>query len=192
MQYPKACKPHVCAAKDEGRYVLNAVRFEKKCSVVDDGPALVATDGKVLVVVPVTSADYDIEGPLPTDLLKQAKARRGRDEIVVEARNGKASAVTSKGDTLRMDRPVTGDFPRYDKVIPKHTSGWLRVALNPKLLLRLAQGLGSEEVVHMRIQIPEGKGGQLLPEKGVSAPILVSPAQEGPDSIGVLMPMTTG
>ena len=121
------------AAKSDVRYYLQGVLLE----VRQDHATLVATDGHLLLAVPLQSDA--IEGErivgdyiIPRTLLESVKpAKIGRTvlplalEITASpgAQGQTVYTLTLKGATHGIDKPVDGRFPDWRRVMPETASG---------------------------------------------------------------------
>lgn len=176
MLYDKRYRPEVCASSDEAREVLANVHFDaqKRC--------MVATDGHVLVKVPVDCVDdHDTTGPIPVAALKAANKHGGkREPLATMHANG--SVMLASGVT--MPRPEDIVFPDWERVIPTDFGQQsVTFTINADLLARIQKALGSNGVT-LTVRV-DGDG---------MAPILVKPndaISKADGALGVLMPMRT-
>ena len=80
MQFLRSQQIHHAASKEEGRYAMHNINYQPSCSVLGYKPALLATDGKILAVIPVLEVDdLDTGGMLPADALKAAHIAEGQE-----------------------------------------------------------------------------------------------------------------
>jgi hypothetical protein len=173
---------------------------------------LVATDGHMLVSVPVTDLDkspgpcpQDESGFVPTDVIKQARKLTpktfGGDTIV--SANGEH--VFIGGATAPRPSQKDCHFPPYEQVIPDYregTPGTVTVALDAKLLLELAKAIGKggggAALVKLTFPIPgyvepedsaELLWSKATAERVATADMLDPFVVEGADgALGILMP----
>lgn len=142
MKLNRLCKIHKCVADDQGRYAMNHAKLE----IDADGKArLVATDGRMLAVVPVTETEADTAGFVSPEVIAEALKGSGDAEAEIVA-NGSLRVQTKRG-RLEFDRPPEGaeygrEFPRWRQVVPKGDVVH-RIALNPQYLLAVAEAIGS-------------------------------------------------
>lgn len=177
MKIDNALKPELVCSKDATRPILQQAYLK--------GDRLVATNGRSLAVIPVEREDGDTDGFISPAALKAArKLAKRRDAVSI-----KANGCLALADGTQLPRTEPGQFPNYEQVIPKtpEESHKITLALDAKMLLDLAQALGSDKV---KLCITGGDTVQ---------PILVSPleqnrfgaalgkAKEG--AFGVLMPI---
>ena len=177
-------KIEVVPPRDGGRLTLDDVWYDEadKC--------LVAADGFILAVVPVEAEESDKGGHVPLEAVKSArKAAKGR--AYLEAGDGLVSCPFA-GDK-RWERP-SWPFPDYRQIVPVPDEEHVKVTLDARRLMQLAEALCEEENCAKRVN---GKNrdifGVTLAFKpdGVS-PVLVHPLHE-PNKpkgrYGVIMPM---
>lgn len=182
MKIDKTSKLEKCAATSPTRYAMDVVYLDLQDK---KHPVAVATDGKVLAVVPVELEDGDEAGMIPIEALKEARRGAGRGDTARIEVNGTLRAWGKKGP-VTYERPDDVPFPDW-RAVTKHeaqtTDKSLRVCLNAKLLLNLAQALGSDSV-ELRFQPFDTDNGQVCPMD-------VRPVQGGVhDAHGVIMPIT--
>ena len=178
MQFEKARKIECCTAKEAGRFAMNHLYFYKRAAPVDGRPALVATDGRILVVVPVTDAEWDVEGLIPTDCVKAAAKAARRGEVVVHAPNGQVKVLTRDGMVSTL-RPDEGEYPDVWSTFPGGTRGWHRFGIDAEQLLKVQRGMGAKTVV---ISVKPGKDSR--------TPYVVEPRGGCEGGIGLVMPVT--
>jgi len=155
------------ASKDPTRYVLNDPYLDT--SEIDK-PVLVATDGRMLAVVPVEVLPEDMSGHVPVDAIKELrKDKSGKSEINL---NGKVEVVNADKIT-RFTRPE-GTFPNWKQVVPQGGEKFT-ISFNPEMLLRVAQAVGCEKGKAITLKF-----------KGPLDPIKI---ETGNGAYGVLMPM---
>lgn len=146
-----------------------------------DGTDLVATNGRILVVVPVKTDDDDTDG------LVSKKA-------IVEARKGiPTGGVTKIGcnaglhleaQGMTLERPFqesTGSFPDWKQVVPEEESTVRKVTLSASLLRNLAEAMAADAVT-LHLQADKDDNGNLIHRA-----ILVSSRES--EAYGVIMPI---
>jgi len=131
MKFSSACKIHKACAKAGSRYAMNHVRFE--------GGNLIATDGRMLAIVPVEDAEEDAEGFIPKEAFNDAC--KVRPEARIDA-NGTVEVHTRLG-RVSMARPEEGEFPRFEAIMRDTATDAASVTLNDRMLWDLAQALGA-------------------------------------------------
>jgi hypothetical protein len=164
-----ACKPG-----ESRRFTFEDVA----CYIVPNGKAvLTATDGKLAAFVPVNveiPADSRGRIILPHSAVKACKRTRKGPMPCISV-NG---AAEIPGGTSHPLPDQAQSFPPVVDVIPSDAQvrKGFTVTLNPELLLKLAESMGSGERVSLVVD-PEGK-----------KPMVVLPANEN-DGVGLLMPI---
>lgn len=159
-------------SKDETRRIASA-------HLDVEGKRVLATDGRILASVPVEVTTFDRSGPVPAAAL--SAARKGD----VSARR----RLIGCGDALYR-RGEDGHFPPVRPVLPKFQrgdEGTVTVALDPRLLLALAQaiGVGTHGGVTLTFQ-PAPHAGRML-----DAVLVLNDGSSSKDdgaAFGVLMP----
>ena len=147
MRYPKTCKIDKVVPRGGDRYSPTHAVLDL---ADDDAPVMVATDGKRLVVVPVTLDDGDVGGMVPTDAIKAAARRRKSDDAVI-ACNGRCDVLDGPSFARETD---TRRFPAWREVVP--TKGTETLKINVKLLAELGAAIGAEEVTLSWTRDPDG------------------------------------
>jgi hypothetical protein len=174
MKMDKSYKPELCASDDSTRTQLCEpwLDVEKK--------RLCATNGHMLISVPIETDDVDATGPLPSDALKAARKACGRSasEISLSA-NG--TVQIPGGASFPRDKTV--QFPPIDQVIPsykKGDKGTVTFGVNAHYLATLAKALGSDTgVIQITIKIENGT---------TLDPLLVSRDVGHKDEVALVMP----
>jgi DNA polymerase III sliding clamp (beta) subunit (PCNA family) len=132
-----------------------------------------ATDGKILAIVPVTCEKGDESGWMTPEALKLARkiSGKGLDSI----RIGLNGAQILPDGTV-MKRPDEHNPPRVYHLLRKaHQGKYYRFAINAGYLKSLADALGSEELVLECGQPAEA--------------ILVRPLRHEEGTVGLIMPI---
>ncbi len=173
MRMSKGHKPEACVSRDETRPSLAQMHLDI------DAKVIVATDGHMLVKIPVQIDAADHSGPVPVQALKAARteAGRGRGEVAMSL-NG--ACVLPSG--AQFPRGEVGPFPDYNQVIPTARVP-LRIGFNAAMLATLAQAMGTDGVV-LTFDLAE-----VSANAAYIAPILVKPNESDNGALGVLMPM---
>ena len=138
---------------------------------------VIATNGHMMIILPVQCADADTSGAVPKDALKVARKEARKSSNVLLELNGAAKATN--GQTF--PRPDLS-FPPYEQLIPNFGNAKTHTfAFNATYLKALSDALGIEKYTGVQITINLDD---------VEAPILVrSTAEKTPeDAIGILMP----
>lgn len=174
MHINKKFKLHkACAASDTSRPALQSICF--------DGKQLIASNGKMLVVAEVADADQDKQGLIPTSIFAIAKPLdKGMDSIHLEMDDNNiridlSAGVTSFGRSTEATYPSTEEFQQQAK--EAIASPVFKVGIDARLLLRLAEAMGSEYVYLHFSDVTTGS----------QKPIAVTGDEEG--VIGLIMPV---
>ena len=166
------------AAKDPGRYSMNAVRLRE----LDGNVVAEATDGKCLARVELQLEDGEElaeEVMLDARQLKAGWGRGKSDRIL--ACNVEGQWTLRVGSQVTAIDTIDGEFPRIDDVVPASSKD-RRVTLNLDLLVSTAKALGVTEVT---LELPELEDGQVMGAVRVSSRESFSEA-----AVGVVMPIT--
>jgi len=189
MRIPYPCKPQAVAAKSPGRYAFSMPHYLPELNG-DGRPVVSATDGHMLVVLPVPLDDGDgFNGrtvPLPADVLKTACKKA---EPRIKLHDVDPDMKLEVGP-LTVTTDAGGEYPDVGAVSrdcnPSNPPKGVRVRLNARKLARLADALGTHDV---EIVLPEPRkwNGSVQ----VSDAILVLPGADAPapDAFGLLMPI---
>lgn len=179
MQFDAKHKIHKAAAREIGRYAFNGVLFDKSDPA---NPVLVATNGRMMAVVPATDVEEDSErGIVPLAIIDHAiKRRRFSPKIHV---NGQATATDRDGGTLTQPL-VEGEFPDWRAVQPKEGEArQVKLTINAGYLKALAEALGAEsDEVSLSFDVDAKRG-------DVRTAIRVE-ANGDHEGFGILMPIT--
>lgn len=168
MRLDKKYKIEKAASKDAAREIINSASLE--------GNKLIATDGKILAVVPVKNDDGDKDAVIPSKAL--AAARKGASKhmpLAIDTSGDRIKIMCTKdGSDIYMDKLPT-NFPKWKQVLPKKKRKELKVKIDPRLLWDLCQALGTDK----------GEGVVLSISTDSNAAIHVSAG----DAYGLIMPM---
>lgn len=189
------------AAKDSTRYALNSVAFiPSELRLPSDGPTgekfdgghLVATDGKILAVLPV-----DASGEYPGSAVAlPCEACNGNGKPLQVAVNGElrmtpvhpkfSSKALSAKTTIAPLPTDCGRYPRVGDVFPSVVNNHkvIKLVIDVDLLSRLAGAIGDSPIVTVYMEAKDGK---------VCSPLAIvgHTADCAPAAIGVLMPLTS-
>lgn len=186
MQFDKACKlAKVLCQPDESRWAMGYAKF------VRDGVdgQLVATNGKALALIRVRDCEGDVDGQLVPRAAVELAVRGAKTTPAQILTNGETKVVTKDGLTTITDPEEPRRFPDYDQVIPR-SAKVMSIEIDPKLLLELAQAIGSPASIAIEIPADSVEKGKLV------GPLVVKPiASSGgvpadPDNLGVIMPLS--
>lgn len=186
MKLPDKVNPAHVASKDQTRYVLNGVMLT--------GDLAVATDGRVLFACRATREDGDDarDAIVPTKAAMAGfKARRHglvpalhvlpkSEDRQLECR------VMHSLDESTTFRDIYGTFPNFTEVFTDPAKHTLKVALNVKLLEKLAKAFG-EDMVTLNIDLDECKiDDDDNTRKFANGGMIVTGTS--PEAVGILMP----
>ena len=176
MEISKTARIEKVMSKDDTRFNICNGNLEQG----DDGtPVLVATNGHVLAVCPVV-ADESEFGPITSAAIVHGrKVARSRGSCAVQLKaNGKYEFPDGSSLPLPDSSEVT-EFPNWRQVMPDHSKNEvaLKVALNPKLLLELADAIDSKTGVVLEF-IDDGSAVKVTPTSA-----------DGVGNFGVIMPI---
>lgn len=116
---------------DETRPVLTGIFF----TVVDGKLALVATDGFRLSRFQLQNVKLKIKNLiLPRTILGEVGRISEGEEILFEVQEKEKQVVFLVGDTVISSRLIEGEFPDYEKIIPKSAS--VKINVDKEELLR--------------------------------------------------------
>jgi hypothetical protein len=167
MQIDRSYKIEKCVSTDPNRENLGKIFVSKRHCM--------ATNGTILALVPITSEPEDTTGLLSADALKAGrKLTPAREGTINIGLNGSQQLR----DGTKIPRPEECKQPRIFHLLRgAHRDRQYKIGLNATMLKTLADALGSEEVVL---------------EFGTStSAILVTPKQQIPGTLGLIMPIRT-
>lgn len=130
---------------------------------------LVATNGRIMAIVPVELDKRDRAGNVPLAPIVETQGKEPTELII----NGKARLT--KGDVVTEYPRPEGQFPSWEQVQPKGKPVF-EIHIDPALLLELARALGTRH----------GEGVTLKFRPGDNTPVEVEGYGE---AHGLLMPM---
>ena len=165
MQFDKRYKIEKAVSTDSDRESLHNVFVSTRHAL--------ATDGRILAIVPVTTDGEDEPGSMSPDALKHARkvSGKGLDSIRIGL-NG--AQILPDGTTML--RPEKHNPPRVFRLLRRaFTPGSFTIGINASYLKNLADALGSEELVLMCGQPTEA--------------VLVKPIKGNPGTVGLIMPI---
>ena len=174
MKFPLTAKIEKAASKDAARPTLNRLYLRITETKTGRGRNrrthrqgwLEATDSYKLVRIPVELDEEDVEGFIPIEAVTRARKHR-----VVEI----GAAVGVRVKDVVFDRPGDGTWPDLPKLVEADSSTF-SIGLNARLLMELAEALGSDDL--------------RLDFTGSLTPIKVLPlGGEAPQSVGLIMPI---
>lgn len=178
MKLHKEIKIEKACSKDKYRQAIREPYLE----VSSGSGMLVATNGRVIAVVPVECHDGDTTGCVPLECL--ADARKNGFVLLNES-------ATVNGTSFR--REEKGTFPNWKAVIPNYKDRkTIKLGIDSTLLRSLADAIGTEGVV---LEIPVGLNGDGSEDSEVTDSVIVRPIKTGGctpyqmDAMGVIMPI---
>ena len=174
MKIHKNVQIEKAASNDDTRKIL--------CNPWLDGSNLVATNGRILAVIPIEKSDHDTDGIIPSAALKEARKIK-QDQVEINA-NGCVTYSNKNGSfTLEREKDVT--FPNYKQLIVNANDHkkYIKIALDVDLLINLAAALGGKND-QVNIEIPLNEEGLPLNHAFKVTPLI--PSQAG--AFGLLMP----
>lgn len=149
MKIHKNCKVELAASQDASRTAI----AEPYLDIKDGKGQLIATDGKIMAIIPVPVNETDVAGYLSGDVLKMARKLTKRDNETEISANGSAvmTGATMPREGVAKDR----NYPNWRQVIPasdkEHT---YRIGIDAKRLWLLAQAMGTQQVI-LKIKAPD-------------------------------------
>lgn len=160
--------------KEPGRYAMHLLKLE--------GAKLIATDGRRLVILPVERDEEDTDGFVTKAALLAACSASTEEHWLAEL-----TATTELHAPLAKhrdpDRPVDGEFPNYEGVVPKFSpseKGLASISFDARYLHEIAKCIAQNDK-NPCVTIT-------FDPKRPTAPILVTGAPNG--GTAVLMPVT--
>lgn len=181
MKFDKKHKVFAAASREDSRYNIGSILFERD----DDGARLVATNGRILAVVPVEDADGDVPGMISQDAIREAvKARTNAqpDAQVLLPDEKVAKVMMKHGGLAEHSRPDETSFPEWKAVLPKAKNP-VSITLSARYLRDLADALGvAGDGITLTFDLQNGKidGG---------LPVRVDASSPGNHSYGAIMPI---
>lgn len=137
-------KPHLCASKDEVRYVIRNVNIRHGMAI--------STDGRTMVAGINTDNDKDHDDvlvPVPACIAATKKRRKGLSSLqnVIDVQDDTVSVRSNLNETTTYKRlPNEGNiFPEVLKVLPEHANP-TSITFSAKLLKQIADAMGEESV----------------------------------------------
>ena len=177
MKIPKQCKMEKVASKDKTREVLNYVLIDTQ----DGKSNAVATDGKMMAIVPVELCDGDdasAERLLPVKALTEARKQAKQAKESTIGLNGAAHMPDGTSFSVPAHMAAT-KYPNY-RAVNKPAKEYKTVCFNAKALYELSQAIGAVgDKVTLQIPIGEDVFGPLvIEEKTTGAKGILMPVRE--------------
>jgi hypothetical protein len=134
MRIDRSFKPEIVASDDVTREII--------CEPYLDGHEVVATDGRILAVFPIEREVTDTDGHIPKKAFPLTRANGGDGRTVAMPLRKTAICFKRSGEVVVLGRTKkNGTYPDYRNVM-EPAKAVAEVAINPRLLLRLAESLG--------------------------------------------------
>jgi hypothetical protein len=184
MKTHKSCRIELAASKDKARVAI----AEPYLDIKDGKAVLVATDGKILAIVPVSTDTADTAGYVGANVLKEARrCSRRTDDVFLEVNS---AARLPNGATLpRAGASENQNYPNWRAVVPeKYETPAIEVGIDAWRLWQLAQAMGTQCV---RISVQSNDKPMLVyPLSGGRYSDAAAPVNM--EASGVIMPVTLG
>lgn len=173
MKISKSHKIELAASKDQTRAAIVNPYLDRG----PDGDKVIATNGRILAVLPVECDEKDVSGYVPRECLKDARKAGG---VVL---NGVAEIYGGAS----YPRGTEYNFPNWRQVMPDYSKRkTVKLGIDPALLKALADAIGAE-IVHLEFPVdeqtdtvldplivkPSGRSGGENPAHGVIMPCRV-------------------
>ena len=187
MKIHKECLIELAVSKDATRHAIT----EPYLDITDGVGTMIATDGRIMAIVPVDLGEHDVAGYVAVAGIKQARklAKKGMPDFAV---NG--AIALSDGSTLPRDgQAKDGTFPKWRQVVPDYTGKiTCKIGLNAALLANLAAALGTDGVsIEFTMDSTTGKanneGGFLV--RPISTGKYERTTMANPAAHGIIMPV---
>ena len=138
MKLLKELRIEECVSEDASKFVINHVCL--------DGDQLIATDGRILAVVPCERSEGDVDGLIPVAALRAARKLANGKFTHLLMRCEEKQCVLVDGSTV--PRPQDMKFPQWKKVVPSDNRPvHCKIAFNPDLLMAVSKAFGGTAVV---------------------------------------------
>lgn len=184
MKLHKKIKIEAACSDDKDRHSIQDPYLDRSGT----GDRLIATNGRIIAVVPVECDDDDTTGYVPTACLKEA---RKRGFVML------GDKATVPGISEHPRNLGENTFPNWKAVIPNNSDvKTVRLVIDPAYLKDLADAMGTAGVA-LEIPISNCADGSIRAGKDncITDPIIVRPATARgftpaePEAMGVIMPM---
>ena len=179
MKIDKKYKIESASSADATRQILNSVYIDK--TEGESGAQAIATNGRIMAMVPVELRDGDKVGVIvsPKAFAAARKACGKLPDAHIEL-NGSAKVTGRDGE--QSFPYVEGTFPNYRQVLPKEYKNSVKVTFDAKRLFALWKAIGGEDASNNKVTL------EIDSEKDSYSPIKVTTDGDGK---GILMPMRT-
>jgi len=184
MKIPKSCKIELAASTDAVRQVITEPYLDIQTIPGLDAAdtkrvaQLVATDGRIMAMVPVEVSDHDVAGFVSGACLKAARKVAGKLEMSILSVNGTAEipggVTMPRGGAAQayQDNTELGNhgYPNWRKVLPSGEKHTFKISLDVALLWRLTQAIGSEGPVVLSFNPEDTKDPVMVSQTGPGTP----------------------
>ena len=145
MKLEKKYQIERAVSKDKARITLLNIH------ITEDRKRLVATNGQIMVVVPVelNKADDRGNGVIEPSVLVDARKKSKCNDLLEIDLNETFKHI----DNVNVPRSHEPEyFPNFEQVIPKHPIIKSRITFNPKHLMSIVRAIGATDNITMEIQ----------------------------------------
>lgn len=144
MKIPRQCCIEKVASKDKNRRVLNHPYLDMR---TPGQSLIVATDGKAMVILKTQVSSDDTSGPISIDAIKAAR------KIKSDTFTANGAHVLPNGMLIPRPTQEAGhEYPNWRQLLPSSDRKPIAsIVINPQLLIKVAEALGSEEEVSLHI-----------------------------------------
>lgn len=179
MRISRQFKPEIVASTDDSRGSI--------CQPQLVGNNVVATNGRILAVIPVEREITDTDGPIPSKAFRMARANGGDGRMVTMPLHKASVSFKRDGEITVLKRQDKGRFPDYQNVIPPVSRKEIHFAMDYRLLAELGDALGTRGPVILSLGL--NQNGLLASHDPIVVRSIESGIGRGNDAMGVLMPM---
>lgn len=145
MNLRKDYKLENAVGKDDDRPEMLHPYFDRESGVA------VATNGKIMAVVPVDASEDDTAGHIPIEAITAARKINWGDCPIKLNENARLEHLGKVQEWPRADKR----YPNWKNAVPNKDRKEVRLTLDAALLLRLAKALGKDDrgsaVITLRI-----------------------------------------
>lgn len=144
-----------------------------------DGSRIVATNGRIMAVIPVEVGKGDTPGPVPLEAIKLARKTKLPD---IELSETEALAAG-----VKFPREDKGKYPDFEQVIPKESTEKPDLVIDAKLLYELALAL-STNTKEPKLKLWFARRGDDPQDIDPDGAIRVKAGEQDHEGFGVIMP----
>ena len=162
-----------------------APREEIRCARIDaDARAVVTTNGKSLVSIPIPGTGTIRPGYILPELWKAAKAMARKGPIVLDY-----AAGTIAGLPYPQEHPAGHSYPAWRNVIPDNSAPSYRVRLSPALLATMADALTTADDGGVILDLPADPAVPMTLRTATGSGVLMPwDTTKHPETFGLLTP----